>query len=153
MEESFLEAMWAFDTGFAQGQATQGDNQNGKGDFFNDLIALLLENCSGKTLHGRGTVPGMIFPTHNLDTSYPATGTVEILVETKVTGAPKSPRNPKQKNLRGRPRRRCGGGRRIGQHLPAVPAPEAAEVDPESRQEERAGGDRPAHRPAGHGDQ
>jgi hypothetical protein len=103
VEEPFLEAMWAFDAGFSQGQATQGDNQNGKGDFFNDLIALLLENCSGKTLHGRGAVPGMIFPTHNLDTSYPAIGTVEILVETKVTGAPKSPRNPRQKNLRGRP--------------------------------------------------
>jgi hypothetical protein len=103
VEEPFLQAMWEFDRGFALGQATQGDNQNGKGDFFTDLLALVLENCSGKKLHGRGAVPGLIFPTHNLDTSYPPTGTVEILIETKVTGAPKSPRNPKQKNLLGRP--------------------------------------------------
>lgn len=53
VEPAFLEAMWAFDQNFALGLADQGDNQNGKGDFFTDLIALLLENCSGKQLHGR----------------------------------------------------------------------------------------------------
>jgi hypothetical protein len=103
VESHFLEAMWGFDQNFAAGLANQGDNQNGKGDFFTDLIALLLENCSGKDLHGRGAIPGLIFPTHNLDTSYPAEGTVEVLIETKVAGAPKTPRNPLQKNPRGRP--------------------------------------------------
>lgn len=103
VEERFLSAMWEFDQGFAAGLANQGDNQNGKGDFFTDLIALLLENCSGKELHGRGAVPGLIFPKHNLDTTYPKTGTVEILIETKAAGAPKSVRNPQQKNPRGRP--------------------------------------------------
>ena len=103
VEGRFLEAMWGFDQNFATGLANQGDNQNGKGDFFTDVIALLLENCSGKELHGRGAVPGLIFPSHNLDTSYPAKGTVEILIETKVAGAPKSPRNPLQKNPKGRP--------------------------------------------------
>lgn len=44
VEERFLSAMWEFDQGFAAGLANQGDNQNGKGDFFTDLIALLLEN-------------------------------------------------------------------------------------------------------------
>ena len=95
--------MWDFDQGFAIGLADQGDNQNGKGDFFTDLIALLLENCSGKELYGRGAVPGLIFPKHNLDTSYPPEGTVEVLIETKVAGAPKSLRNPRQENPRGRP--------------------------------------------------
>lgn len=103
VEERFLSAMWDFDQAFARGEANQGDNQNGKGDFFTDLIALLLENCSGKELHGRGSVPGLIFPKHNLDTSYPRTGPVEILIETKAAGAPKSVRNPRQKNLKGRP--------------------------------------------------
>ncbi len=102
-ESPFLEAMWGFDQNFAAGLANQGDNQNGKGDFFTDLIALLLENCSGKELHGRGAVPGLIFPSHNLDTSYPAKGGVEVLIETKVAGAPKSLRNPRQKNPSGRP--------------------------------------------------
>jgi hypothetical protein len=103
VEEPFLAAMWEFDRGFAAGLADQGDNQNGKGDFFTDLIALLLENCSGKELHGRGAVPGLIFPNHNLDTSYPKQGTVEILIETKAAGAPKTLRNPQQKNPKGRP--------------------------------------------------
>lgn len=103
VEDRFLSALWDFDQAFALGLANQGDNQNGKGDFFTDLIALLLENCSGKDLHGRGAVPGLIFRKHNLDTSYPEQGTVEILIETKVAGAPKSARNPKQKNPRGRP--------------------------------------------------
>lgn len=103
VENRFLSALWAFDQAFAVGLADQGDNQNGKGDFFTDLIALLLENCSGKDLHGRGAVPGLIFPKHNLDTSYPEKGTVEILIETKAAGAPKSVRNPKQKNPKGRP--------------------------------------------------
>jgi hypothetical protein len=88
VEEPFLRAMWDFDQNFALGVANQGDNQNCKGDFLTDLIALLLENCSGKHLHGRGAVPGLIFPTHALDASYPAEGTVEILIETKAAGAP-----------------------------------------------------------------
>ena len=103
VEDRFLSAMWDFDQGFAVGLADQGDNQNGKGDFFTDLMALLLENCSGKELYGRGKVPGLIFPRHHLDTSYPPMGTVEILIETKAAGAPKSVRNPKQKNPKGRP--------------------------------------------------
>src|SRR5215208_912138 len=102
VEAAFLRAMWDFDQNFALGLADQGDNQNGKGDFFTDLIALLLENCSGKQLHGRGAVPGLIFPNHALDTTYPGKGTVEVLVETKVAGAPKSLRNPSQRNPRGR---------------------------------------------------
>lgn len=103
VEVPFLSAMWDFDQEFAAGRANQGDNQNGKGDFFTDLIALLLENCSGKEIEGRGAVPGLIFPKHNLDTTYPKTGTVEILVETKAAGAPKTLRNPLQKNPKGRP--------------------------------------------------
>lgn len=102
IESRFLTAMWGFDQGIAEGLVNQGDNQNGKGDFFTDLLALLLENCSGKDLYGRGAVPGLIFPKHNLDSSYPAEGTVEILIETKAAGAPKSPRNPGQKNPKGR---------------------------------------------------
>jgi hypothetical protein len=103
VESAFLAAMWEFDQEFMAGRANQGDNQNGKGDYFTDLIALLLENCSGKEIGGRGAVPGLIFPKHNLDTTYPKTGTVEVLVETKAAGAPKTSRNPLQKNPKGRP--------------------------------------------------
>ncbi len=102
VEPDFLRAMWEFDQNFAAGLATQGDNQNGKGDFFTDLIALLLENSSGKSLCGRGAVPGLFFGKHNLDASYPPTGQVELLIETKAAGAPKTRRNPRQKNPLGR---------------------------------------------------
>jgi hypothetical protein len=102
-EAAFLTAMWQFDELFAAGQANQGDNQNGKGDFLTDLICVLLERCSDKELEYRPGVPGRIFRTHNLDAAYPATGPLEVLIETKITGAPKSARNPRQKNPLGRP--------------------------------------------------
>lgn len=95
--------MWEFDQNFAVGLATQGDNRNGKGDFFTDLIALLLENSTGSPLYGRGAVPGLFFRKHLLDAFYPPRGQVELLIETKVLGAPKTGGNPLQKNPLGRP--------------------------------------------------
>jgi hypothetical protein len=101
-EPGFLTAMKAFDDLVAQGIADQGDIQNGKGDYFNDVLALLLENCSGKALHTRPDVPGLSFRRHMLDVAYPATGTVALTIETKATGIPKHPRNPKQPHRDGR---------------------------------------------------
>jgi hypothetical protein len=98
-----LRAMEGFDSNVAAGIAEQGDTQNGKGDFFNDVLALLLENCAGVTLDSRRGVPGFVFPMHNLDVTYPSVGTVEFLLEAKAVGIPKHPRNPKQKNPLGRP--------------------------------------------------
>lgn len=102
IEDSFLHAMEGFDANVASGAADIGDLQNGKGDFFNDLLALLLENCAGVTLYGRGGVPGLIFPKHNLDVTFPSTGVVEFLLEAKAVGTPKHPLSPKQKSI-GRP--------------------------------------------------
>ncbi len=95
----FLEAMQAFDANVADGSATMGDLQNGKGDFFNDLLALILENYAGVDLFSRGAVPGLIIPKHNLDVTYPNTGLVEFMVEAKMVGTPKHPGSPKQKAL------------------------------------------------------
>ena len=39
VEKIFLDAMWDFDQLVAQGVATSGDINNGKGDFFNDIIS------------------------------------------------------------------------------------------------------------------
>lgn len=103
IQDAFLRAMEGFDANVAAGVADQGDIQNGKGDFFNDLLALLLENCAEVMLDSRGGVPGFIFPNHNLDVTYPSVGTVEFLLEAKAVGIPKHPRNPKQKNPLGRP--------------------------------------------------
>jgi hypothetical protein len=102
-ENRFLRAMGEFDRNVVSGRANQGDIQNGKGDFFTDLIKLLLENCSGHKLYPRGKVPGLIFPFHALDATYPPTGFPEVMVEAKAAGAPRSPRNPSQRNPHGRP--------------------------------------------------
>ena len=50
VEDDFLRAMEGFDDNVASGLAEMGELQNGKGDFFNDLLALLLEQCAGVEL-------------------------------------------------------------------------------------------------------
>jgi hypothetical protein len=95
-QASFLQAMWQFDRNIVSGVATQGDNQNGKGDSFGDLL------CAGKDLSYRPAVPGRIFSGHALDAAYPAKGVVDVLIETKAAGAPKSARSTKQTNVLGR---------------------------------------------------
>lgn len=102
VEEPFLRAMEAFDRNVASGIADIGDLQNGKGDFFNDLLSLLLENCAGVQLYSRGGVPGFIFANHSLDVTFPNTGIVKFTVEAKAVGTPKHPLSPRQKAI-GRP--------------------------------------------------
>jgi hypothetical protein len=102
MEHIFLRGMEGFDQNVASGQADTGDLQNGKGDFFNDLLALLLENCAQVDLFSRGDVPGLIFPKHKLDVTYPSVGAIEFILEAKAVGTPKHPLSPKEKPI-GRP--------------------------------------------------
>ncbi len=102
IEPIYVRAMQAFDQLVADGVADQGDVRNGKGDFFNDMLALLLARCSGKELHTRPGVPGLSFRNHYLDIAYPATGAVELVIETKATGVPKHPGSPRQ-HADGRP--------------------------------------------------
>lgn len=101
IEPIFLTSMRAFDEGVVRGDTTQGDERNGKGDFLNDVLALLLERASGKELHTRPGVPGLLL-NHKLDVAYPSTGQVELTVETKAAGIPKHKRNPSQKHPEGR---------------------------------------------------
>ena len=102
VEDDFVRAMEAFDANVATGVADIGDLQNGKGDFLNDLIALLLEGCAGVDLYSRGGVHGLVFPNHNLDVTYPNTGVVKFVLEVKAVGTPRHPLSPKQKPI-GRP--------------------------------------------------
>jgi hypothetical protein len=102
VEDNFVRAMEGFDANVASGFADIGDLQNGKGDFFNDLLALLLENCAGISLYSRGGVPGFVFANHNLDLTYPNTGVVRFTLEAKAVGTPRHPLSPKQKAI-GRP--------------------------------------------------
>ena len=102
VEEGFVAAMEGFDRNVASGLADIGDLQNGKGDFFNDLLALLLENCAEVDLYSRGGVPGLIFPNHNLDLTYPNSGLVGFTLEAKAVGTPRHALSPRQKPI-GRP--------------------------------------------------
>jgi hypothetical protein len=105
IEDDFLRASERFDGNLVSRVADMGDLQNGKGDFFNDLVALLLEGCADVELFSRTLVPGFIYPTHNLDVTYPG-GVDEVarfLVEAKAVGVPKWPGNPRQKQPLGRP--------------------------------------------------
>lgn len=93
--DGFLRAMEAFDASVIAGEATEGERQNGKGDYFNELLAHVLEQASETVLSTRSGVAGLIFPNHNLDVTYPAVGDiVEVLVEAKMMGTPKHPGNP-----------------------------------------------------------
>lgn len=117
VEGDFLEAMSAFDAGLPV--AFEGDDdakkrqskelsaaiQNGKGDWFNNVIAYLLEKCSGiETLYVRRRVPGLIIPEHNLDGVYPGDQTreIEFLLEAKMMGTPKHANSPGERQA-GRP--------------------------------------------------
>jgi len=91
VESGFLEAMSLFDAEVMAGRASEGERQNGKGDYFNDLVAFLLENASGQMVSTRRGVSGLIFPNHNLDVTYPNSGIAELLVEAKMLGTPKHP--------------------------------------------------------------
>ncbi|MCZ7525811.1 MAG: hypothetical protein M5U14_05115 [Acidimicrobiia bacterium] len=93
VEDPFLRAMEKFDSFVADGTADQGARRNGKGEFFNDLLAMVLSNCSGLDLVSRPGVPGLIFPKHNLDITYPGGKDVviEFLLEAKTIGTPKHP--------------------------------------------------------------
>lgn len=111
IEQGFLAAMSAFDSGLPatlEGDLHAGETsrqlsaalQNGKGDWFNNVIALLLERCSGvESLYVRRRVPGLIIPEHNLDGVYPRDDTreIEFLLEAKMMGTPKHANSPGEK--------------------------------------------------------
>jgi hypothetical protein len=109
IEPLFLDAMGAFDTTLTAtaqnpdseaSKSVAGDLQNGKGDFFNDLLALILERCSGiENLYARGSVPGLIVEKHNLDGVYPMTGEVGFLLEAKMMGTPRHALNPREDDV------------------------------------------------------
>ena len=104
IQDAYLSAIQRLDDNIVSGAANMGDLQNGKGDFFNDLLALLLEGCAEIPLYSRRLVPGFIFPTHNLDITYPGetNDIARFLVEAKALGTPKHPGSPEQ-GLLGRP--------------------------------------------------
>ena len=105
VQADFLAAMESFDNQVIAGNASDGERQNGKGDYFNDLLAVLLESSSSVALNKRTGVNGLIFPNHNLDITYPQTpgAIAEVLVEAKMMGTPQHPGNASTQDIEGRP--------------------------------------------------
>jgi hypothetical protein len=112
IEDDFLAAMSAFDSGlpttFTGDDATKALQstmlsaalQNGKGDWFNNVLAYLLEQCSGiPSLYVRRRVPGLIILEHNLDGVYPGDETkpIQFLLEAKMMGTPKHANSGRQR--------------------------------------------------------
>jgi hypothetical protein len=112
VEDEFLSAMSIFDSGLPKDFVGTDDDkrrqskelsaaiQNGKGDWFNNVLAYLLETCSGvETLYVRRSVPGLIISEHNLDGVYPGDETreIEFLLEAKMMGTPKHANSPGEK--------------------------------------------------------
>lgn len=112
VESEFLKAMSAFDAGLPiafegsdddkrrQSKELSAAIQNGKGDWFNNVIAYLLERCAAlDTLYVRRRVPGLIIPEHNLDGVYPGDESreIEFLLEAKMMGTPKHANSPGEK--------------------------------------------------------
>ena len=85
--------MELFDAEVIAGRASEGERQNGKGDYFNEVIAAIVENASGVPLNRRRGVNGLVFRDYNLDVTHPAEGQAEILIEAKTMGTPKHPGN------------------------------------------------------------
>ncbi len=112
VEDDFLRSMSLFDSGLPTAFEGSDDDkarqskelsaalQNGKGDWFNNVIACLLERCAGvETLYVRRRAPGMIIPEHNLDGVYPGDQSreIEFLLEAKMMGTPKHANSPGEK--------------------------------------------------------
>lgn len=102
VEAGFLRAMEEFDAAVVAGRASEGERQNGKGDYLNELLALLIEASVGVTLNRRTGVKGLVFPDYNLDVTFPDSGVAELLIEAKTMGTPKHP-GSEQANPEGRP--------------------------------------------------
>ena len=66
-------------------------SKTAKGDFFNDLLALILENCAEVSIWSRRGVPGFIMPTHSLDITHPSDGVKVPRGAAKALGTPKHP--------------------------------------------------------------
>lgn len=158
VESDFLEAMSQFDGGIAAqppanspaDRTTQlsAALQNGKGDWFNNVTAFLLEKCSGiDTLYVRRNVPGLIIAEHNLDGVYPGDSkrAIEFLLEAKMMGTPKHPNSPNQK-VGGR-----GGSADMGKRVKEL-AFKSIDLKGEAARRRAATGQAPSSGGAGGGD-
>jgi hypothetical protein len=104
VQPGFLKAMTAFDRLVADGKVTPAEVR-AKGDFFNDVLELILARRSKVTLATRGSVQGLLLD-HSLDLTYPDAKDKHVrpavIIETKMAGLPRHPGNEKSTPVNGR---------------------------------------------------
>lgn len=104
IEDAFLAIVSEFDGLFVTGQMDIG-NYKAKARYFNDLIAQLLTNSTGRVIATRAKRPGLSFPAHDVDVAYPfeARFIPVALGEVKIAGMPPYPGNINTSGPAGRP--------------------------------------------------
>lgn len=115
VEEAFLRVMWEDDGRFRSGVTSQQENQRAKSRSFEDLIVFLVQNAAGMQLGRRGLAEGVFFRRYELAAFHPASGDVDLIIDTKVAGAPRGSRNARHKHPLGRP-----GSRDLKQWLSGI---------------------------------
>jgi hypothetical protein len=102
VQDQWLDLMWTLDAFrtarvLPRGYGDSGALNRKKGDWFADLVALLLHNRTSHQIGARTRVPGFS-QRHQIDVAWPARGLDPLVCcETKVTGAPafgKTPARP-----------------------------------------------------------
>ena len=91
-ESEFLKAVSGFDSEFAVGKRSAGWYQQ-KARFFNDLVVLLIENCTGKKIATRAKRKSVLFAEIDVDICYPVQGEPIVAAEVKALGTPPHPGN------------------------------------------------------------
>jgi hypothetical protein len=104
IEDAFLAIVSEFDELFVTGQMDIG-NYKAKARYFNDLIAHLLANSTGRVIATRAKRAGLSFPAHDVDVAYPAEASYIPLAlgEVKIAGMPPYPGNVNTSGETGRP--------------------------------------------------
>lgn len=92
IEPEFIATLTAFDAEYSRGHRASGWYQQ-KARYFNDLVILIIENCTGKTIAKRNKKKSVLFGKIDIDICYPVTGDPIVAAEVKALGTPPHPRN------------------------------------------------------------
>lgn len=92
IEPDFIATVSAFDTEYSRGSRPPGWYQQ-KAKYFNDLVVLIIENCTGKRIATRTKKKSVLFSDIDIDICYPEAGDPIVAAEVKALGTPPHPRN------------------------------------------------------------
>lgn len=92
VEADFVGVVSAFDAEYSLGRQKPGWYQQ-KAKYFNDLVVLIIENCTGKKIARRSKRRSVLFSEIDVDICYPEDGDPIVAAEVKALGTPPHPGN------------------------------------------------------------